>query len=108
MFLKVFSLCGRLKVKKLSLGGSRLKKNLSKAHVTHNIFAHNIEINKYFSTNFFSLCELKIWKYLLLDNYILQMSMDTRICMENHHICLEFKKILKWNYNLIIWQKNVF
>ncbi len=46
------------------------------------------------------------WKYLFLDSYVPHMSMDTRMCIENHHWYLWFENILKCNCNILT--KNIF
>jgi len=76
----------------------------------HETFLHTIlrycdkkilqkKIKRHFSSNIFFSCVN--WKYLFLDNSVPQMSMDTRISIENHHWCLWFEKILKCNYNIL-------
>jgi len=60
-------------------------RSLVKALSTHNIFGHNSAIKRYFSTNIFF--HRVNWKYLFL-------SMNTRVCIENHNI-------LKCHYNIL-------
>jgi len=65
---------------------------LLKAHVTHDIFTHNIAIKRYFNKNiFFNVYFFQCvnWKYLFLNNFI-----------------EKFDKILKSNYYILT--KNVF
>ncbi len=57
-----------------------------KVRVTLNVFGHNVAINRYSSTKISFHCVN--WKCLFLDNSFPQMSMDTRICIENQHWCL--------------------
>jgi len=70
---------------------------LNYALFTRDILTHNITIKIYFDKKtffiqyFFSCVN---WKYLFLDNSVPQMSMDTRICIENHRV----NKALKRQY----------
>jgi len=68
------------------------------AHVIRDIFAHkkrDIVIKKYFSTNIFFLCELKIFF----------LSVDTRVFIEKNNVVWKDFEI---NATTIFWQKMYF
>jgi len=65
------------------------------------ILAHNIAIKRYcdkdiFHQIFFFLCVLNF-----MDNSVLQISLETTVCIEKYHWCLWFEKISKRNNNIL-------